>query len=147
MSKLIFATVLIIITGCMHTRYNNHYAKLTPDDRDYLGRVWSQPSRFVVDPKSDEACWQRAADWIVSYSRSPIETVSDLMIITHKPTDNESSYWYTVTRSRGADQVEYHVTCYSNYSEQQRDYLERQLSYYIISGQIRENMVNWSPLP
>ncbi len=39
MYKSILALALMIMMGCIHTRYNNHYSKLTPEDREYLSRV------------------------------------------------------------------------------------------------------------
>lgn len=137
--------LLAALAGCQPTR-------LTPAELAYLNELRRcQHIFFTISGSEADEAWQRAHAWVAKYSLMEIETATDCVIKTYRPTRIRRGYAYSVARvphNDNGDNTEFQfvVKCFqcgifdgplgpdSKASNENRN--ARMLAHYIKTGEM-----------
>ena len=132
---------LMCVVLCFACLSANAFKRLTPEEKDYIGRVTAHPLTFTVAKEDSDRLWAMAQAFIGKHSSMKIETISDYILETYNPYGTR--YGYRIVRSPKGDDVEFEVTClYDNEftvkSARQNAHI---LAHYLTTGEIIPRLI------
>ena len=121
---------LSLLLGCV---------TLTPAEQSYLDRVAARSSQVRITAKSERYAWGRVQSFIGQHSSMKIQTVTDFVIQTYNPSENQVDFGYTVTKTPGPKgDFELSVNCFAgnSYASGQAQRNAKILVDYLITGEL-----------
>lgn len=130
---------VVSLTGCARPVVN-----LTPGQKAYLTACGAQPTVFTVPADLAAESWSRAQIFVSNFSNMKIQICTDTILETYEPHGDQTRYGYYVSKMPVRGGYEFTVKCFCNsYQPNQISSNEHILAYYIFTGQVDPDFVNY----